>query len=79
MMRTSSRQTNIGGLILTFIALILALGVVIWLIADTPLDGGAQVATDPPAYKQITDKTDATVTVSPNPKGGVTADTTKTQ
>ena len=75
----SSRQTNLGGLIMTFVALAVALGVVIWLVADTPLDGGDQVATDPPPYKQISDPNAASVTVAPTPQGGVTADPTKTQ
>ena len=70
----SSRQTNFGGIILTLAALALALGVVIWLVADTPLDGGTQVATDPPALKQITDPDAPSLRVSPEPKGALTTD-----
>lgn len=79
MMPRFSRQANIGGLIMTLVALSVALGAVVWLIADTPLDGGAQVATAPPPYEQISDPNAASVTVAPTPKGGVTADSNKTQ
>ncbi|KEP69872.1 hypothetical protein FGG78_01860 [Thioclava sp. BHET1] len=87
-MRKFPRQTSYGGLIMTLIALAAALGVVAWLVADTPLDGGSDVATDPPPLEQLkdpqaaqgtSDGSGASVTVSPEAKGGVTADPSKQQ
>ncbi|KEO54071.1 hypothetical protein [Thioclava pacifica] len=66
MARDPSRQPSLGGLLFTLAALALALGVVVWLVADTPFDGGSQAATDPPRLSPISDS-EATVDVSPAP------------
>ncbi|OOY29338.1 hypothetical protein BMI90_03550 [Thioclava sp. L04-15] len=66
MARDPSRQTSLGGLLFTLLALAVALGVVVWLVADTPIDGGSQTATDPPPLNPVSES-DATIEVSPAP------------
>lgn len=68
MARKPEKQSSLGGILLTLVALVLALGVVVWLVADTPFDGGSQVATDPPKYEQMSEPNSAQVNVSPAPK-----------
>lgn len=68
MAKDSNRQSSLGGVILTLVALAAALGVVVWLVADTPIDGGDDVATDPPSEQQISDPNAAQVNVAPNSK-----------
>ncbi|MAQ36179.1 hypothetical protein BMI91_17560 [Thioclava sediminum] len=68
MAKDSNRQSSIGGLILTLVALVAALGVVVWLVADTPIDGGDDAATDPPSEQQMSDPNAAKVDVAPESK-----------
>ncbi|KFE34854.1 hypothetical protein DW2_11631 [Thioclava atlantica] len=68
MARDPSRQTSLGGLIFTLLALVVALGVVVWLVADTPFDGGSDTATDPPPLTPLKDPNAAEVKVAPSAK-----------